>query len=249
MAGTVGRSDDPSAVARIISDLQRRVIRLETQNRLRDATIDEPGLLRYRDSASVVRFALGKFENGGIGIQQYAPDGAPLAAAEQASGVDPQTVAATVYGDAGAALTVTTTAGPSGQMLIILSSLIQATDPTIVSTGFMSFATTGGRVTAAQDINSLEWSAALVDAETELGGAQADHTHGQTGEALAGGEAAHTHLMYTGSQPVRPFRASRTVLLPGCDPSLPVVITAKYRVSNAAGSYVFDDRSLIVVPL
>lgn len=249
MAGTVGQPDEGREVAALLRDMQRRVTRLETQNRLRDATIDEPGLLRYRDSASVVRFALGKFENGGIGIRQYAPSGAPLAAAEQASGVDPQTIASTVYGDAGAPLTVSVTAGPSGQLLIVLSSLIQATDPTIVSTGFMSFTTTGGRVTAAQDINSLEWSAALVDAETELAGAQANHDHGQAGEVPAGGEAAHTHLMYTGSQPVRPFRASRTVLLSGCDPTLPVVITAKYRVSNAAGSYVFDDRSLIVVPL
>jgi hypothetical protein len=249
MAGTIGQSDDPAALARLLVDLQRRLTRLETQNRLRDATIDEPGLLRYRDATGVVRFALGTFENGGIGVRQYGPDGSVLAAAEQASGVDPQTVDSTDYGDAGTPLTVTATAGPSGQMLVVLSSLIQATDPTIVGTGFMSFVTTGGRVTAAQDINSLEWSAALVDAETEPAGAQGDHTHGLVGEAAAGGETSHTHLMYTGSQPVRPFRASRTVLLSGCDPTLPVVITAKYRVSNAAGSYVFDDRSLIVVPL
>jgi hypothetical protein len=248
MAGIIGQPDDPAALARLLSSLSQRVARLETQNRLRDATIDMPGMLRVRDEAGVVRFALGRFDdNGGIGTRQYSPTGAPLAAAEQASGTDPRTISSTSYVDAGPAQSATVTAGPSGSLLVILTALISGVERTVTSTGFMTFASAGGRTTAALDVNALEYSEPLADAQTEA--ASAGHTHGQAGELVAGGD--HTHLIYPAMGPpaARPFRGSRVVLLNGCDPTQPVVVTAKYRVSAASGPYIFDDRTLIVVPL
>ncbi len=296
MAGVLGQPDEPAALARLLSQLSQRVARLETQNRLKDATLDAPGVLQFKDldgkvrfriglddmggvgysgfdtngtlrlrlgqnmSGQVVyegfepdgtvRFRLGEDPNGGVGYRAFDGNGQPLLAAEQAQGNDPQTVRSTTYTDAGPALTVSATAGPSGQMLIVMSAVVHAVERTVTSTGFMTFASTGGRTTAALDVNSLQVSEPLVDVQTETAiGAEADHTHGQAGEAAEG--ADHYHLMYPAMGPpaARPFRGSRTVLLPGCSTTGPTVVTAKYRVSNAGGPYLFDDRSLVVVPL
>jgi hypothetical protein len=250
MAGTVTSADDPAGLARLLSDMQRRLTRLETQVRGQNTAVDAPGRFRYKDANGVVRFELGGFDNGGIGSVQYGPDGLMLKPAEQASGTDPQTVTSTTYVDAGPPLSTTVTAGPSGSLLVILTAVVNATERTVTSTGFMTFASTGGRATTALDVNALQVSEPLVDLQTEDAvGTEADHTHGQTGEVAAG--ADHHHLMYPSMGPpaARPFRGSRVVLLNGCDPTVPVIVTAKYRVSNSAGPYLFDDRSLIVVPL
>lgn len=250
MAGTLGDPAGPAALASLISDLQRRITRLETQVRGQDMAVDFPGRVRVKDQQGVVRLELGGFDNGGYGQQQYGPTGAPLKAAEQASGTDPQTVASTTYVDAGPPLTTTVTAGPSGSLLVVLTAVVNAVERTVTSTGFMTFASTGGRVTAALDVNALQVSEPLVDMQTENAtGPEADHTHGQAGEVAEG--ADHFHLMYPAMGPPagRPFRGSRVVLLNGCDPNVPVVVTAKYRVSASGGPYLFDDRSLIVVPL
>lgn len=293
MAGTIGQGDDPAALARLLSEMSQRIARLETQNRLKDATLDAPGFMQFKDLAGkvrfrfgldemggvgysgydangtlrmrigqnmagqvvyegfepdgTVRFRLGEDLNGGVGYRSFDGNGQPVAPAEQASGVNPQTVSSSTYVDAGPPLTTTVTAGPSGSLLVILTAVVNAVERTVTSSGFMTFASTGGRVTAALDVNALQISEALADPQTEI--ASAGHTHGQTGETIAG--ADHFHLLYPsmGPPPARPFRGSRVVLLNGCNPAVPTVITAKFRVSSSAGPYLFDDRSLIAIPL